>query len=424
MIVLLLSAALAGVEPYIEAEMRLNQIPGLSLAVVRGEEVLLSRAWGVRSLATREAMRVDTPVDLASVSKSFTALAVRQLHLDLDAPIERYLPEYRAGRGRLTLRRLLRQTSGLTRREDRQVPGDASLAESVRRLETAGLRRAPGAAFQYANSNYILLAAIVERVSGRPFAAYLREQVFAPLGMTRTTLDDAEGLAEYHEAQWGRVRPSPSGFRGWPGASGVKSSADEMARYAIASLRTADAAWAAPYEMGWFVRPQAAFLGGRRVLEHSGDIWGANTAVALAPELRLGVVVLINAGVNRAGEIARGVLARAAGLPGPPPRARPFADSPDNWAICFAVAAAAIFAFLALRLRRLRLGWPRDRLGRWRAALLTAMAFYLLILLGLRSRLLPSLPTTLQTAVPLLTAAVIALLLMAAATLRSASPRK
>ena len=74
-----------------------------------------------------------------------------------------------------------------------------------------------------------------------------------------------------------------------------------------------------PYDLGWFVTPLASWLDGSLVLEHTGDVWGGNTAAMIAPERKLAVVVLINAGVGRAEQIARGALARAAGLPGADP---------------------------------------------------------------------------------------------------------
>jgi len=425
---------LRALDRYVRAEMRLNEIPGLALAVARGRAVS-TRAYGVKSLATGEPMTTDTPVELASVSKPFTALAVLQLvkagKLHLDAPLVRYLPEFSPGRGspleRITVRHLLRHTSGLARRNNFLVPccgqpGEFDLCLAVRKLRDADLRRAPGAAFAYANSNYVLLAALVERLSGQPWPLYLRTQVFLPLGMTRTTLDRTEalawGLAPGHERQWGRVRPSPSRFFGWYGASLVKSTADDLGRFLTAALSGAVELFPAgtrlepPYDWGWSVTPQAVELDGSLLLEHTGDLWGGSTAVLVAPDLKLAVAVLLNAGVDRAGPMARSVLARAAGRGGSQPEVASRLNDPDFWALCLTVTSFLIVAGLALYAYRIRNEFRRGerRIAgvnspweRARVVLLLVMAGCLLVL-ALDGWGPPpaSLPSTLRVAWPLL----------------------
>jgi CubicO group peptidase (beta-lactamase class C family) len=326
------AADLSGIDDYVRAEMALNGIPGASVAVVRKGEIVYAKGLGVRSTATGEPMAADTPVDLASVSKPLTAFAIAEMArvgaLELDAPVARYLPGLGGGFARLTVRHLLRHTSGLTRSDDFLVPccgkpGELDLDEAVARL--AGARTRPDAPFSYANSNYVLLAAVAERVSGRAFPALLRELVFQPLGMIRSTLDAdqarAWGLADPHERRWGKLQPSRSAFLGWRGSSLVKSTAEDMARYLAFVMKAGGGrGWREPYDAGWFIRRRPEWAGSPRVLEHGGDTPGGNTAVIVAPSWQMGAVVLLNVGAHRAMEIARGVLARAAGLPGSPPR--------------------------------------------------------------------------------------------------------
>jgi CubicO group peptidase (beta-lactamase class C family) len=305
----------------------------------------------------------------------------------------------------------------------------------VRKLRAANLRRAPGAAFAYANSNYVLLAALVERLSGLPWPVYLRTQVFLPLGMTRTTLDRTEalgwGLAEGHERQWGRVRPSPSRFFGWYGASLVKSTASDLGRFLAAvfggraEVVPAGMRLDPPYDWGWFITPKAEWLDGSLLLEHTGDIWGGNTAVLIAPEGKLAVAVLLNAGVDRAGQIARSVLARAAGRGGGEPEVAPRFNDPDFWAICLTVASALILtgllvAYLARMWGEFRRGerrfagvknwWVRARI-----ILLLAMAGCLLVLALDGGGPPPaSLPSTVRLAWPLFAASFAGVLTVAA----------
>jgi len=424
------------IDRYIRAEMELNQVPGLALAIVRGNAIS-TKAYGVKSLRSGEPMTPDTPVELASVSKPFTALAVLQLvkagKLNVELPVVRYLPELSTGGGsameNITVRHLLRHTSGFTRRNNFLVPccgqpGEFDLDLAVRKLRAASFRHAPGTRFAYANSNYVLLAALVERLSGLPFPAYMRTHVFLPLGMPRTTLDRTEalgwGLAEPHERQWGRVRPSPSRFFGWYGASLVKSTASDMGRFLAAVLsRDAEVLPAGmwldpPYDWGWFITPRAEWLDGSLVLEHTGDVWGGNTAALIAPERKLGVAVLLNAGVDRAGEIARGVLARTAGRQGPDPGVSPRINDPDFWAICFTMASAFMLAGLVVYVARVRAEFRRgerrfagmkDWRVRARVILLLGMAgCSLIVALGGEGPPPASLPSTLRVALPLLAA--------------------
>ncbi len=430
---------LGAIDRYVRAEMQLNQIPGLSLSVVRGEDVLFTRAYGVASLATGAAMTPDTPVELASLSKPFTALAIAQLEkdgkLELDVPVSAYLSEFDAEHG-LTVRHLVEHTSGLRRKDDFQAPccgkpGEHDLKLAVTRLRAVDPHPPRGPGFRYANSNYVLLAAIIERVSGESFPAYMERRVFGPLGMNRTTLDRrkalAWGLAEGHERQWGRMRPSRI-WTGWYGASLVKSTANDMARYMAALVGGTAGSLGLPppeqkpYAVGWFIRRNPERPGGV-FLEHTGSTWGCNTAAVIALDSRLAVVVLINAGARRAGVIARGVLARTAGLPGPKPGAEPWTGIPDFWAISFTVAAAVILVNLAVYLsrsrREFRLG-ERSYAGLgnpWttaRAFLLAAMGIAVPFVLLVGPQPMAAFPATVRVGLPLLAGATSALLLSSA----------
>lgn len=326
------AADLSALDDYIETELQLNGVPGAGVAVWRRGDIVYARGFGVRSRAGKEPMTADTPVDLASVSKSLTALAVTRLsgqgELDIDAPVTKYLPELGSKFRRTSIRHLLRHTSGLTRRDDYRVPccgqpGEHDLDVAVARLAAAKPSNLSREEFVYANSNYVLLAAVVQRVSGRPFPAFLRDSVFRPLRMVRTTLDAAEAaswkLADPHECRGREIHADPSLFLGWPGSSLVKSTARDMATYLGSVLSAGGHRWSEPYDAGWFVRRRAEWPGNPLVLEHGGDTAGGNTAAVLVPAWNTAAVVLLNLGVHRAVELARGVAAKAAGLPLPRP---------------------------------------------------------------------------------------------------------
>ena len=451
------SAAAEGIpfsiERYLREEMVLNEIPGLSVAIVRGDEVATA-AYGVKSLAGGAAMTAETLVELASLSKPLTALAASRLEqegrLVFDRPVTHYLPEFRT-RDReaslhITVRHLVEQTSGLTRGDDYLIPccgqpGEFDLTLAARRLERAQLRHAPGSRFYYANSNYILLATLIERVSGRPFPGYMRTDVFQPLRMTRTTLDYEEAarweLAEPHEREWGRMQVSGTNFSGWYGSSQVKSTAVDVGGWLSALLRGEERVFGpagraagffeppleAIYQRGWFVRRRAPWLKDEPVLEHSGFIWNGSTSAIVVPGRKLAAAVLMNTGTSRAAVIARGVLLRAAGLPAPPAAQAPWTSQTDNWAMCFVAGSIVLAVLLLFYLGRASREWragKRRVAGRqerqpWvRSFLLAAMAATIVWLLAATNRPLASLPGSLRVALPMLAVTSAAVLVSAA----------
>jgi len=412
---------LAEIEGYLQAEMALNRIPGLAVALVYRDRVEL-RAYGVRDRDSGEPMKPDTPVELASVSKPLTAVAVARLvgegKLDPDRPVADWLPELRdAPVGRVSVRDLLRHRSGLRRRHDRLAPccgrpGDRDLELAVRRLRGATPARWVAGRFSYANANYVLLAALIERVSGRPFSGFMEQEIARPLGMHRTTLSERQaqawGLAASHERSWGRIRRRQAGEAGWLGASLVKATAPDMAAFLRAALEgrvdgiQQPGSLAPPYDAGWFIRREDGLLW----LEHSGDTWGANSAILLIPEMQLAVAVLTNAGVQRALAIARGI-ARWVLYGAAPEAARPpWFQVADHWAMFFSglsLVSLCLLGALWLRLRKgLRRGerqwrWPEGVWERGRLLLLLAMSAYLLAL-ALRPAIsaLPGSPSSLR----------------------------
>jgi len=382
--------------------MALNRIPGLAMALVYRDNTEL-RAYGVRDLESNEPMTVDTPVELASVSKPLTAVGVARLvregKLVMDRPVSDWLPELQDGAlGRVTARDLVRHASGLRRRDDWLVPccgrpGDRDLTVALHSLRGVRPARWSRGRFTYANSNYVMLAALIERVSGVPFEDFMEREVFLPLGMTRTTVNEqrarAWGLAAPHERSLNRVVRRRVGDAGWLGASLVKSTAPDMAAFLRAALEgrvdgiERPGSLVPPYDAGWFVRREDGLL----LLEHSGDTWGANSAILWVPGRRLGVAVLTNAGVQRAMAIARGV-ARCVLYGSAPVAERPqWFQVADNWAMVFGALSVGAFGGLGalwVRLyRQWRSGqrqrrWPEGAWERGRLILLAAMALYLL----------------------------------------------
>ncbi len=178
---------------YLEPALRDTGLPGMAAAVVRGDRTVVV---GVGRDGSGGTVSPRTRFRVASLSKSFTAVAVLQLVqaglISLDEPVRAHLPEFSPGgsgdAARVTVRHLLNQTGGLA---DSSLPqpaddGAGDLAARVAELRSARLVDPPGARFHYSDLNYQVLGRLVEVVAGVPLDRYLGEHVFGPLGMGST----------------------------------------------------------------------------------------------------------------------------------------------------------------------------------------------------------------------------------------------
>ncbi|MGG4046007.1 serine hydrolase domain-containing protein [Paenibacillus favisporus] len=307
------------IDRFIETRMHQNRIPGLSVAIVHDGEIVYSKGYG--ETGSGAAVTPDTPLPVASLSKSITALAVMQLveagKIRLEDKAADLLPSFRMDdpRGKeITVRQLLNQTSGLA---DTVFPEmafsaqPASLGESIARLKGVKLASDPGTAFHYHNTNYQLLALIVETVSKEPFPDYLQKHIFAPLHMDRTT--DAALTDSFKEPSHMLLYGQPVALKepDWfvEGAAGNISTANDMARWlmlqlgegtyggarllspeGIAAMHEVPAGVESRYGMGWTVD-------GAR-LSHNGILWTYQADQLLMPESGYGIVILFGSGLN------------------------------------------------------------------------------------------------------------------------------
>ena len=229
-----------------------GQIPGGVLVVVHNGKTVFRKAYGYRQLEpTREAASVDTIYDLASLTKcvATTSSVLRLLEegrIRLNAPVAEYLPEFaQNGKADITLRELLTHYSGLTPDLDLSAPwkGRESAYQMVMRQHPI---HTPGTRFEYSDINFLTLGFLVERVTGMSLDEYARKAVFAPLGMTETGYLPAAQLTpriaatqwdEEHRMLRGTVHdPTARRMGGVAGHAGVFSTADDLAKFALAIL--------------------------------------------------------------------------------------------------------------------------------------------------------------------------------------------
>ncbi|TXH72716.1 MAG: class A beta-lactamase-related serine hydrolase [Lysobacteraceae bacterium] len=302
-----------------------GETPGCAVGIL-GEGVEVMRAYGQADLERGVANTVDSVFNVGSVAKQVTAAAVLTLAADgklaLDDHARKYLPELPMTAQPITIDDLLSHTSGLRdfRATDWMLGRDALpqnnrdvLAYAARQRD---LNHAPGASFLYTNTGYVLLALIVERVSGRGFADFTRERLFAPAGMTRTQWEDdvrdvvAGRSIGYTQVEWPQDG-TPARFQQWPtarhttGHGGLLTTVGDMQRW-NAALSNATFGSDLAEQMNRPARlrsgvvleyARGVFVGrhrGFREIQHSGYTGTYTAWVGRYPEAGLSVSVLCN----------------------------------------------------------------------------------------------------------------------------------
>jgi CubicO group peptidase (beta-lactamase class C family) len=322
------------IDAYIEEQMQRLNLPGVSLVIVEGDQITYLRGFG-QAHPDGKAPSPQTSFFIGSTTKSFTALAVMQLveagKVDLDVPVQRYLPWFQIADSQastqITVRHLLNQSSSLP-----LTPGWQALADfddrpdaaerQARALSDLELSRPVGSAFEYSNVNYNLLGLIIEAASGESYADYIQNHIFDPLGMSHSYTSKAAAkngdLAVGHQTWFGfpiAVPDLPVPKGSLPSGQLI-SSAEDMGHYLIAQLnggRYGEAQVLSPegiaelhspaveaisagvpmgyYGMGWYIEE----LGQTKIVHHTGMIPDFYTYMALLPEQEKGVVMLVNA---------------------------------------------------------------------------------------------------------------------------------
>lgn len=287
--------------------------PSGFVLVVAARRVLYSTGLGYADHDRLLPNTADTSFRIGSVTKPFTAAAVIKLAIDgrisFEDTVQKYLPEFPDTAGRVTIHQLLTHTAGLMNYTD--LPWfETARSRPVSTRDLLELfwneRRllSPGVAYAYSNSNYVVLGAIIERVTGLSYARYMQEEVFAPNGLCRTEVGDAREMANRalgYRSNHEQLAPAQAidmsvAFS----AGGIRSTANDLVRWHQALMGSAfipeEQKWRLyqwtpdGYAYGWKVEERRGF----RVVSHSGSIDGFSASYARIPDLDLVVVVLSN----------------------------------------------------------------------------------------------------------------------------------
>ena len=335
-------AAVEILERFITHEMADKELPALSIALVDDQQIVWAKGFGFADPKSKTPATAQTVYRVGSVSKLFTDIAIMQLveqrKIDLDAPVTRYLADFRPrnsfGRS-VTLRQLMSHRSGLVREPpvgNYFETTEPSLAQTIASLNNTELVYAPESRTKYSNAAIATVGFVLERTQREPFAKYLKRSVLDPLGLERSSFEPlpeiTKDLAKAY--MWtidGRVFEAPTFELGMSPAGSMYTTVTDMGRFMSVLFAggrgtkgqmlkgsTIEEMWTpqfAPrgqktgYGIGFGVRE----FEGRRTVGHGGAIYGFATTLKAMPDDKLGVVVVTtkdsaNAVTNRVADYA------------------------------------------------------------------------------------------------------------------------
>jgi CubicO group peptidase (beta-lactamase class C family) len=319
----------ARIDRYVAKELAAQHIPGLAVGIYRDGKIVFAKGYGLANVELGVAVKPATIFQSGSIGKQFTATAIMMLveegKIGLDDSLPKYFPDAPESWRTSTIRELLSHTSGLADYTSDSVTkaggpidlrADYTEAQLVKIIETLPSDFAPGESWEYSNTNFVLLGAVIRRVTGQFYGDFLQARVFRPLGMTSTRViseaDIIPNRAAGYQLVNGQLKNqdwvSPSlnttadgalyfnvlDLAKWDAALYgerllEKSSLDQM--WTIAKLKNGKPN-AGHYGFAWFIDS----VGTHRVIEHSGSWQGFEAYIARYVDDHITVVTLMNLG--------------------------------------------------------------------------------------------------------------------------------
>jgi CubicO group peptidase (beta-lactamase class C family) len=318
------------VDDYISTKMKELGIPGAALVIVEGDQIVHLKAFGVADASGRP-VTPQSPFFTGSTGKSFTALAIMQFveagKIELDAPVQTYLPWFRVADAdaskMITVRQLINMTSGIPQSIGQEQIANFDLSDSaiesnVRALANVDLNAAPGEHYEYSNANYVTLGMIIQAVSGQSYEDYIAEHIFKPLDMRNSFTSKSEaqknGLVVGYQNWFGIPIASPNlpFSRGSLPAGQLNMSMEDFGHYLIAQLNDGSYQGASVlsstgiatlhhpavpmsdsthfYGMGWEVQ----HFQDLEVIRHNGQVPGYTTDMFLVPHKHIAIAMSMN----------------------------------------------------------------------------------------------------------------------------------
>ncbi|MDP8979926.1 MAG: beta-lactamase family protein [Acidobacteriota bacterium] len=319
----------------VSRQMSEASVPGVTVAIGSADGLYWDSGFGMADLENMVPATALTRIRLASISKSITATAVMQLvergKMELDAPIQKYVPAFPQKQWPVTVRQLLGHLSGIRHyASDEEVASTRhylNRVEPLKIFQDDPLKFEPGTQFSYTTYGFNLLGAAVEIVSGKPFEDYLRENIFEPAGMHSIGLDDGYAIIPHRSRGYELTADKQIRNCGLADTSnkvpggGLISTAGDLVRFALAlnsgklvksestrlmfTAQTLRDGKSSPYGMGWGV----STFKDVRMVAHSGGQQGTSTMLLLFPDKGLAVAVMMNREGAPAGALAQTIAA-------------------------------------------------------------------------------------------------------------------
>lgn len=297
-----------------------SNAPGASVLVLKNDSIVFKKAYGCADITALTPVTTTTNFRLASITKQFTAMAIvllaEQEKLSLDDNLINFFPDFPSYGKEITIRHLLTHTSGLVDYES-LIPDSQTVqvrdADCLKLMYTVDSLYFPaGTKYQYSNTGYALLALITEKVSGKQFADFLKENIFDVVGM-KTTVAYEQGISTVVNRAYGHSRTDSSWIQADQsvtsavlGDGGIYSNVEEMAlwisalwNYKLLPEKIQRQTWSEAtlndgtkidYGLGWHLETYQ----GIRHPHHGGSTRGFRNHILIFPEQRLMVIVLTN----------------------------------------------------------------------------------------------------------------------------------
>jgi CubicO group peptidase (beta-lactamase class C family) len=308
------------------------QGPGAAVLILHEGKVLYRGAVGRKNLHTAQPLHTGTRFCIGSITKTFTAAAMLSLVADhrlaLQDTLAKFFPTFPHG-GEITLAQLLDHTSGISDAWEANPAEPLPPAKLMTILQTLPLDFPPGTQWRYSNSGYLVLGAVLEQVTGKPWDEAIRAQILQPLQLRETGCSEGEqpgapgAAVGYSQDAEGRVVPAPLiNLRGYGTAGGLISTVDDVGTFLQALLKgrlipkplvkmmLEERSTQSGQPVGYGLGVMVGKVRGAPVQEHNGSIEGYASHWIYFPEQKIAVIVLAN---TDGGEINPRSLARRLG---------------------------------------------------------------------------------------------------------------
>lgn len=327
--------------PFCDSIIADYDIPGLSVGIVKDNEIVYAKGFGYLDIDTKQPVTINSLFHMASISKPFVATAIMQLvekdQINLDSPVTDYIPYFKLSGGpynQITVLQMLNHISGMPDVQDYEwdnpVYDEGALERYVTSISNEEMISTPGEQFAYSNMAFECLGDVIAKVSGTPFADYVKLNILEPAGMKQSTFIKPDFLPE----NWANPHIRFTSLQSWEGypynrmhgpSSTLHSSAKEMCKWALINMKKGthkegkildsisyEKLWKPWFEIGknesiglsWFLGEYK----GESTIGHGGGDTGFNTNLLILPEKSIAVVVLCNLSPAPVGKITHAAI--------------------------------------------------------------------------------------------------------------------